>query len=225
MTSKAELIASLRAEMEAIAREGAGAPSRAQGEPVAADCLPGLAGPAAARGRAGAVGDARLADSPEEGGDPAGAEVELTAERAFQKILRLAAAREQSTVRLRARLARDGYADDVACEAIARAVRVHAVDDRRYAEALVRMRVASGKGVEGVIPEIEGLGIDPETLEALVEYRADGEEADVDRALALLERRPPRAKNQRDAAFRKLVQQGFGTATAATAARRWAEGR
>ena len=126
-------------------------------------------------------------------------------------------------MRLRGRLARDGYAEEVAEEAIARAVRVHAVDDRRYAEALVRMRVAAGKGVEGVLAEIEELGLDPDELEALGEYRAAGEEVDVERALALLDRRPPRAKNKREAAYRKLIQQGFGSSTAATAARRWAE--
>ena len=83
--------------------------------------------------------------------------------------------------------------------------------------------MAAGKGVEGVLAEIEELGLDPDELEALGEYRAAGEEVDVERALALLDRRPPRAKNKREAAYRKLIQQGFGSSTAATAARRWAE--
>ena len=41
--------------------------------------------------------------------------------------------------------------------------------------------------------------------------------------LALLRRRPPRAKRAREAAFRKLVTQGFDTDVAVTAARRWSE--
>lgn len=224
MASKAELIAGLRADIEAVTRDGACASER---RPAGRARAPRAEAAARDRSSAGAR-DARrqggLADDgePRREAGPAG-EPELTAERAFQKILRLAATREQSTARLRGRLARDGYAEEAAEEAIARAVRVHAVDDRRYAEALIRMRVAAGKGVEGVLAEIEELGIDPDELEALGEYRAAGEEADVERALALLDRRPPRAKNKREAAYRKLVQQGFGSSTAATAARRWAE--
>lgn len=238
MASKAELIASLRGQMEAIARgeaDGSSFAGETSGEEAASRASGRLGGtdeaqrrlsrrPLGGSGRRGPAGGSSQ-DGEDEAGERDGEEPELTAERAFQKILRLAAAREQSTVRLRARLARDGYEAEVAEEAIARAVRVHAVDDRRYAEALVRMRVASGKGVDGVLAEIEELGLDPEGLDALAEYRAAGEDADVERALALLERRPPRAKNQRDAAFRKLVQQGFGSSTAATAARRWAESR
>lgn len=214
MPSKADLIASLRADMEAIARGGVPAATGAPEEaPRRIDALPPDDDRVARD--AGGAGEDAPAD--------ADAGAELTAERAFQKILRLAAAREQSTARIRARLARDGWGEAEAEEALSRAVRAGAVDDRRYAEALVRMRIASGRGVEGVLAEVEDLGIDPWDLESYAEYRAAGDDADVDRALALLGRRPPRAKNQRDAAFRKLVQQGFGTATAATAARRWSE--
>ncbi len=220
MASKAELIAGLRAEIEAVTREGAGAPERSRAGRAQASRA---TAPARDGGRAGAGDARRRGERAGTGGSDSATEPEPTAERAFQKILRLAATREQSTVRLRGRLARDGYAEEVAEEAIARAVRVHAVDDRRYAEALVRMRVAAGKGVEGVLAEIEELGLDPDELEALGEYRAAGEEVDVERALALLDRRPPRAKNKREAAYRKLIQQGFGSSTAATAARRWAE--
>lgn len=220
MAAKAELIAGLRAEIEAVTREGAGAPERSRAGRAQASRA---TAPARDGGRAGAGDARRRGERAGTGGSDSATEPEPTAERAFQKILRLAATREQSTVRLRGRLARDGYAEEVAEEAIARAVRVHAVDDRRYAEALVRMRVAAGKGVEGVLAEIEELGLDPDELEALGEYRAAGEEVDVERALALLDRRPPRAKNKREAAYRKLIQQGFGSSTAATAARRWAE--
>lgn len=218
MPSKADLIASLRADMEAIARGDAPVAAEAPEEaPRHIGALP-LDDDRVARG-AGEAGE----DAP--AGEGAAGDAELTAERAFQKILRLAAAREQSTARIRARLARDGWGEAEAEDALSRAVRAGAVDDRRYAEALVRMRIASGRGVEGVLAEVEDLGIDPWDLESYAEYRAAGDDADVDRALALLGRRPPRAKNQRDAAFRKLVQQGFGTATAATAARRWSESR
>ena len=215
MPARDEVIAGLRARMEAISR-GEGDLGAPEGRAEGAVCAPRPADQA----RRARRWEGRGADQ-----EPASDDSELTPERAYQKILRLAATREQSSARVRERLARDGYAPEVAEEALARAVRASAVDDRRYAESLVRMRIAAGKGVEGVVGEIEELGIDPWSLEAYAEYREQGEDADVDRALSLLERRPPRAKNQRDAAFRKLVQQGFSTSTAATAARRWAEGR
>ncbi|MRZ30570.1 regulatory protein RecX, partial [Paeniclostridium sordellii] len=43
--------------------------------------------------------------------------------------------------------------------------------------------------------------------------------------LALLDRKPPRAKNKRDAAYRRLAQKGFGASVASTAARIWSEGK
>ena len=43
------------------------------------------------------------------------------------------------------------------------------------------------------------------------------------RALAALRRRPPKAKRAREAAFRRLVSQGFSTDVAATASRTWSE--
>ena len=45
----------------------------------------------------------------------------------------------------------------------------------------------------------------------------------MERALALLRRRPPRAKQVREAAFRKLAARGFDTDVAASAARLWYE--
>ncbi len=131
--------------------------------------------------------------------------------------------RERSTAYVRERLLKDEFSADVIEEAVERACRVHAVDDRRYADALVRMRLAAGKGLRPVEREIEELGIDPSSLDSWVEHAEAGREVEVDRALALLRRRPPRAKQVREASFRKLVSQGFSTDVAATAARLWAE--
>ena len=88
---------------------------------------------------------------------------------------------------------------------------MRAIDDRRYADALVRTRLAAGKGLRDARSEIEALGIDPESLDAWQEHAARGREAEVERALALLRRRPPRAKQVREAAFRKLAARGFDT--------------
>lgn len=146
-----------------------------------------------------------------------------TARDAYQKILRWAAVRERSTAYLRERLMKDDFPSSVVKEALQRAVRVRAVDDRRYADALVRMKLAAGRGLRDAEREIEELGIDPATLDSWVEHERKGRDFEVGRALAALRRRPPKAKRAREAAFRRLVSQGFSTDIAATASRTWSE--
>ena len=150
------------------------------------------------------------------------AEEGKTAEDAYRQILRWVAVRERSTIYLRDRLLSADFAEGDADEAIERACRVHVVDDRRYADALIRMRLAAGKGLRDAEREIEELGIDPSSLDAWQEHQARGRDAEVERALQVLRRRPPRAKQQREAAFRRLVSQGYSTDVAASAARLWA---
>lgn len=148
---------------------------------------------------------------------------ELTPEeKAYNKVLRLVSVREHSTQSLRERLQKDAYEEAVIEEVIAKAERLYLVDDRRYCEALVRTRLASGKGLEPTKREIEALGVDIESLESYQDYLADQDETDYDRALALLERKPPRSKNLRDGAFRKLISNGFSSSLASAVASEWA---
>lgn len=140
---------------------------------------------------------------------------------AMKKIERLAAVREQASVSLQARLVRDGFSEAVASQAVTRACECGLVDDARYADVLVRSRLAQGRGVPGIERELSKLSIDPSQIEQLRE--ADDTESELSRALSLLERKPPRAKNKRDAAYRRLVQKGYSSAVASSAARHWTE--
>lgn len=203
----------LRAEIIAIESRG---PSRS--EPVASSRV--------ARGRRAGTGEAP--GCPQDAADEVS---ELDArprsriadsEAAFRKIERLAGAREQASAALRRRLAREGFAPEAVEEALARALSCGLVDDARYADVLARSRLAQGRGRQGIAAELSGLGIDPDGVDALADAD-EGASDEVERALALLERRPPRAKNQRDAAYRRLVQKGFGADAAASAARMWSE--
>lgn len=153
-----------------------------------------------------------------------GASAADEAERAFRKIERLALAREQASAALRARLAREGFAPEAASAAVDRALSCGLVDDARYAEVLVRSRLSQGRGAQGIAAELDALGIDASVVPGWPEEFAVNHESEVERALALLDRKPPRAKNGRDAAFRRLVQKGFGASVASTAARVWSEG-
>lgn len=145
------------------------------------------------------------------------------ANEAFQKILRCVSVREQSTQRLRAKLAQAGFSEEAVEGALLRAVKVGAVDDGRYAESLVRQTLASGKGLRFALREIEDLGIDPESLDTYREHRGEGDGAERERALAVLAKHPPRARNIREAAYRKLMSKGFSSDVSASCARAWSE--
>lgn len=138
---------------------------------------------------------------------------------ALRRIVRLCNVSERSTKALSERLAKDGFEPEVAERALARAEELGIVDDRRYAEALVRSRLGAGKGRAGIAREVASLGIDPETLDSWEE----GEDDELERALELLRKRPPRAKNLRAAAYRRLVTKGYSSSCAQTAARLWSE--
>lgn len=141
-------------------------------------------------------------------------------EAAFKRIVRLASRSEQASSKLRARLLKEGFPQEAVDAAINRACACGLVDDARYAEVLVRSRISQGRGRQGIVLELEKLGIDfPELDEAFEECG----QTEVERAVALLDRRPPQAKNLRAAAYRRLVQKGYGSDVASSASRLWCE--
>lgn len=213
MASRADILNQLKQAVAAIERGDHPSDSTLSAESLASSCAPA--------DRASLSAGQMSTVSPASSNSPHN-EVP-TAEEAYQKILRLISVRERSSTYLRSRLLKEEYPPDAVEEALDKCQRLHLVDDRRYADALIRMRLAAGKGLREAEREIEELGIDPSTLDAWQEHDGLGREAEVQRALALLQRRPPRAKQVREAAYRKLVSQGYGTDIAATAARQWAE--
>ena len=141
--------------------------------------------------------------------------------KAFKKILKLASIREQASKKLHERLIKDGFSEQAVSNALGRAIEAHIVDDERYAEAFMRTQLAQGKGRRGV--ELEQLNIDSPSEEAWqLAYEQFGDD-ELERAMAFLHRKPPRSKNLREGAYRKLVQKGYSADVAASAARRWSE--
>ncbi|MEG0323811.1 MAG: regulatory protein RecX [Raoultibacter sp.] len=139
----------------------------------------------------------------------------------YKKIQRLANVSERSTKGLRDRLTREGFDADAIEYALARACSFGIVDDMRYAEILVRSRLTAGKGRRGIEAELRELAIDPDTVEGWHDDADD--KSELERAIDLLEKKPPRAKNKRDAAYRKLVTKGYSSSVAQSAARIWSE--
>lgn len=152
-----------------------------------------------------------------------GARGEKDGQQAFRKIERLALMREQASASLRTRLKREGFSDQAIDEALGRACACGLVDDTRYADVLIRSRISQGRGAQGIAAELAALGIDITAVRGWPDEFAVDHDSEINRALALLESKPPRAKNKRAAAYRRLMQKGFGASVALTAARLWTE--
>ena len=142
---------------------------------------------------------------------------------AFSKVVNLVNAREQSEHSIRERLSREGYAQTDIDDAVERAKGYGFIDDARFAEVLVRSRISQGKGSAGIERELRDHGIDVFSVpgwphEYPVEY-----DQELERALDLLAKKPPRSKNLRESAYRKLIGKGYSSSIAASGARIWAE--
>lgn len=169
--------------------------------------------------------------------------------KAFEKVTRLACARERGSRELIDRLVRDGFSREVAESAVLRALDCGLIDDTRYGAVLIRTRVSQGRGRKGIEDELERAGIaasdipgwpeeffsvddlDPFRVNANAEDGVVGcsfggessDEQEIERALALLHRKPPRSKNIQASAYRKLVTKGYSTSVASAATRRFME--
>lgn len=144
-------------------------------------------------------------------------------ERAFRKVERLSLVRERASSELRGRLVREGFPEDVTVRAVDRAVACGLVDDLRYAEVLIRTRLTAGHGRYGIESELSTLGIDPSKVPGWPDVFFGDDEDEIDRAITLIERKPPRAKNPRGAAYRRLIGKGYSQTAAYSAARLWSE--
>ena len=155
--------------------------------------------------------------------EPVVAVIPDSQEKSFTKIQRLVAVRERCSKELRERLVRDGFSSEDAYAAVDRALACGLVDDLRFGAILARSRISQGRGKAGIVSELERLGILAADIPEWPEAFFQDEEPEVERALELLRRKPPRAKNVRDAAFRKLVMKGYSHDIAATASRLFVE--
>lgn len=144
-------------------------------------------------------------------------------EDAFQRILKLASIREQSSAKLFSRLVSEGYSEAEVETALKKAVDYNIVNDLRYAECYLRTQRAYGKGISKSLRDLQSLQIDISESEDIQSFIADCEDTEEQRALELLKRKPPRSKNLREGAYRRLISSGYSSQVASSAARKWFE--
>ena len=145
---------------------------------------------------------------------------------AFKKVERLVKVRDRSVCETRKRLEDAGFSEESVDCAIDRALEVGYLDDKRFADVLVRSRLRAGKGLSGIIRELRNHAIDPfELLDDFPEEYLSRVPRQEDAAFALLCRKPPHAKNAKQAAYAKLVRSGYSASVAAEATKRWWEHR
>ena len=156
-------------------------------------------------------------------GKPAAAEDDPV-EKAVKKIIALFNASDRSERSSRERLEREGFEESAIDESVERAKRWGLIDDARFAQILVRSRLSQGKGSAGIVRDLAANGIDADEVPGWPYEFPVSYEEELERALSLLERKPPTAKNARDAAYRRLMQKGYPSSVASAAARTWHEG-
>lgn len=133
---------------------------------------------------------------------------------AFSKIERLLAVRDRSVTETRSRLQRDHYTERAIAESLERALRCGYLDDARFAEGFIRMRLRASKGINGIVRDLKGHQIDAYAIPGFPDAFLEEQGSQLDNAIRLLERKPPRAKNKKQAAYAKLIRNGFSSSVA-----------
>ena len=138
---------------------------------------------------------------------------------AFGKIERLLAVRDRSVTETR--LQRDHYTERAIAESLERALRCGYLDDARFAEGFIRMRLRASKGINGIVRDLKGHQIDAYAIPGFPDVFLEEQGSQLDNAIRLLERKPPRAKNKKQAAYAKLIRNGFSSSVASSAVKTW----
>lgn len=133
---------------------------------------------------------------------------------AYDRALRMLARREYSSRELRTRLAQLGHAEAEVTAVLARLEAAHYQDDERFAEMLLRSRIAQGYGPLRLHAELKSHGF----ADARIRELLDATDVDWDACAVAQLRRRYGAGNAGDHAARArraqfLLRRGFAAAT------------
>jgi regulatory protein len=156
---------------------------------------------------------------------------QASAERVMADAYRLLGHRARSRHELRRRLLQKGHDDVAVAGALDRLADDGLLDDAEFARCyLADKRGLSGWGSQRIRRGLAELGVADEAIETALAAAAaaEGDDAELERAVTLLRRRgtpqtPLDADRRR--AYQALVRRGFSTAIAYAAIRRWSGGQ
>jgi regulatory protein len=156
---------------------------------------------------------------------------QASAERVVADAYRLLGHRARSREELRRRLLQKGHDDEAVAGALERLAADGLLDDAEFARSyLADKRALSGWGSQRIRRGLAELGVDQVVIDAALGTAAagEGDDAELERALAALRRRgapQPPLDAARRRAYQALVRRGFSTAVAYAAIRRWSGGQ
>ena len=123
--------------------------------------------------------------------------------------LKLLARREHSARELKRKLAARGVTDDEAAAAVEHAIAQNWQSDARYAEMLVRTRIAGGYGPVRIEAELEVAGVPAEQIQAALETASVDWRALAAEVHAKKFGRVPKSSAERAKQYRYLQGRGF----------------
>lgn len=146
---------------------------------------------------------------------------DLYAQTAFNRVVDAVKAQERPAAQLRQRLVREGFTEEAAAQAVARAERCGLVDDRRFAEAFTAAKLRAGWGAQRVRRELARDGVELPVGEGGDRPELDcSVDAERIRAWKAVARRSVPDKHSVEKLARFLVGRGFSTSVAFETARR-----
>lgn len=155
------------------------------------------------------------------GGSSPGRLPPQTAGGAYRRIVELCGHHDFCREGLRARLRREGVPEAAIEGGIAEAVRIGLVDDLRWGEMRASAMMRRGMGDDAIVRELRKNGIDPERVDG---WPAEFEQrfgTQLERALMVLRKNPPKSKNPRASAYGKLLRKGYAPSIAHRACEAW----
>lgn len=141
--------------------------------------------------------------------------------KAYQKILKVLSYKDRSVSEIRQKLQADGFTHEAVEGAIAKAIRLGILNDQRFCIQFIENSFRAGKGRRVVERALKEKGFSENEIAKLLQESSFEQENEEKRAYEFLIKHPPRGKNLRDSAFRKLVNKGYSIAAAAAAAKKY----
>ena len=143
------------------------------------------------------------------------------AKRAYNRVIELCGYHDFSRAKMRERLKREGLPADAVEDAIEKAVQIGLIDDIRWGEMRASALMRRGTGKMGVVRELKENGISAHDIEGWPEAYEERFGDELERALSVLEKNPPRSKNPRASAYGKLMRKGYDASVSAQASGIW----